>query len=218
MKPGHLRGVNVNHSVQLQHLGRCLAGIFQNRQQALAEPALFVHLRLWIYPTTLFAEDSLTFFIEQASAAYKQPPYRQRILRVRSRVGELTAEYYALRHPQAYQGAAQTPEQLSNLTEADLVTLTNGCLDVSCDSQQSETRFEARLPEGTLCQFAANGDTRYVRLAFDVIDKKAEVAFLMYDKGIDPDSQKATWGALNGPFYLRKVEDFSLFLPVSTPY
>ncbi|MDJ0689048.1 MAG: CpcT/CpeT family chromophore lyase [Xenococcaceae cyanobacterium MO_188.B32] len=45
-------------SPQLIALGTYLAGEFDNQQQALAEPAWYVHLRLWKRPVPLFTEDS----------------------------------------------------------------------------------------------------------------------------------------------------------------
>lgn len=196
---------------QFQRLGRCLAGAFQNRQQALAEPSWYVHLKLWIHPTALFAEDSLTFFMEQASAAYKQPPYRQRLLRLRLQATTLTAEYYALKQPEAFCGAAQSPARLAQLTTDDLQMLEGSTLLINSHSNDAETRFEARQYPGERCQFLVNGETKYVELAFDAIAPhsadRQQGSFLMYDKGIDPDTGKATWGALRGPFRLLKVED-----------
>jgi len=217
--PAFATGVLVSDLTVLHHqLARCLAGVFQNRQQALADPAWFVHLRMWIYPVPLFREDSFTFFIEQASAAFPQPPYRQRVLRVRSQAATLTAEYYALHQPQAFQGAAQAPEQLWSLSQDQLITLSGGCLNVTSHPQNGVTRFEARQASGERCQFVVNGDRKFVELAFDAIapierTSQAVAAFWMYDRGIDPDTGKTTWGAVNGPFELQKVEDLSERLP-----
>ncbi|MBE7379855.1 MAG: chromophore lyase CpcT/CpeT [Leptolyngbya sp. SIO1E4] len=210
----------MDHVTQLNQLGQCLAGVFQNRQQALAAPAWFVHLRLWSCPVALFTEDSFTFFIEQASAAFTQPPYRQRLLRVRwsqaAFTGDLTAEYYALKQPQAFQGAAQAPERLQALTPDDLQPLTGSRLQVTPQLRSAATCFEARHYPGERCQFAIDGEIKYVELAFDAISPVAnsqeQAAFLMYDKGMDPDTGKATWGALRGPFELQKVEDLSASL------
>lgn len=216
----------MEHVTQLKQLGHCLAGVFQNREQALAEPAWFVHLRLWSYPVTLFTEDSFTFFIEQASAAFAQLPYRQRILRVRLLntnstelllSSDLTAEYYALKQPQAYQGATQSPERLKAITEDDLQPLSGSQLQVTSYQQQSVIRYEARQRPGERCQFIVNGEVKNVELAFDAfapaIDSQEGATFLMYDKGIEPETGKVTWGAINGPFRLKKVEDFSSALP-----
>lgn len=207
----------MDQSSQFRQLGQCLSGVFQNRQQALAEPAWFVHIRLWSHPIPIFEEDSLTFFIEQASAAYSQPPYRQRVLRVRPYGGDLTAEYYALNDPQFFQGATQEPERLKEVRPECLQSLSGSRLKVTAFAQSDVTRFEARHYEGERCQFTVNGEEKWVALAFDAIaptnrnDNKA--AFWMYDKGIDPETGKTTWGATNGPFKLLKIEDWSSRLP-----
>ncbi|HEY9890145.1 MAG TPA: chromophore lyase CpcT/CpeT [Candidatus Obscuribacterales bacterium] len=207
----------MNPEEQFQQLSRCLAGIFQNREQALAEPAWYVHIRLWSCPIPLFREDSATFFIEQASAAYPQPPYRQRVLRLRSQATGLTAEYYALQEPTAFQGAAQEQERLQGLMITQLQPLVKSQLKITAQLQPDTCRFEARQLPGERCEFTVNGETKFVELAFDAIaptaGSQAEAAFWMYDKGIDPNTGKATWGALNGPFKLKKVEDWSALLP-----
>ena len=200
-------------------LCQSLAGTFQNREQALAEPVWYVHLRLWCYPTPLFREDSATFFIEQASAAFAQAPYRQRILRIRRDQDDLTAEYYALKQPQTWQGATQTPDRLQTLALEDLQTLENSCLSIAIVPEAQATRFEARQQPGERCQFTVNGETKLVELAFDAIAPSAAnqvpAAFWMYDKGIDATTGKSTWGATQGPFRLIKVQDFSAALPDS---
>jgi hypothetical protein len=204
---------------KLDRLCHCLAGVFQNRDQALADPAWFVHFKLWIHPISLFEEDSTTFFLEQASATYPQPPYRQRVLRVRLLEGNLTAEYYALTDPQAFQGATQQPERLRTLMPEQVRSLAGSQLQVNVTAQPDSLRFEARQAPGELCQFVVNGEEKQVELAFDAIAPNAsagKAAFWMYDKGIDPQTGKATWGATNGPFKLIKIEDWSVRLPAST--
>lgn len=193
-------------------LGTCLAGIFQNRAQALAEPAWFVHLKLWCCPVSLF-EDSYTFFIEQASAAFQQPPYRQRVLRIRCWSTELTAEYYALKAPQDFQGAAQNSEQLQTLTVGHLESLIGSRLLVNIQPGVGATRFVARHYPKELCQFSVGDEVKWVQLGFDAIapvpGSKTSASFWMYDQGIDPITNKSTWGATNGPFKLVKIQDLS---------
>jgi len=195
-------------------LSRTLSGTFQNRDQALADPAWYVHLQLWCRPTSLFADDSVTFLLEQASAAFEQAPYRQRILRVREDHGQLTAEYYALKNPLAWQGSTQMPERLQALKSEDLQPLVNSRLSITTISDASTTRFEARQHPGKYCQFAVSGETKLVELAFDAIAPQAHssspAAFWMYDKGIDAVTNKPTWGALHGPFKLVKTYGYSL--------
>lgn len=206
----------MNPTQPFQQLSQCLAGVFQNRDQALANPTWFVHIRIWIHPVPLFEADSATFFIEQASAAFAQAPYRQRVLRVRPLDGDLTAEYYALKDPQAFQGATQDLAQLQTLTADHLLPLTGSRLQVTAKSEPEATRFEARQYAGERCQFTVNNEVKCVELAFDAIaplSNQTSAAFWMYDKGVDPTTGKATWGATNGPFQLIKVEDWSARLP-----
>ncbi|MDB9525316.1 chromophore lyase CpcT/CpeT [Oscillatoria sp. CS-180] len=209
----------MDQAMQLRQLGQCLAGVFQNREQALAEPAWFVHIKLWSRPVPLFADDSLTFFIEQASAAFPQPPYRQRVLRVRCINDDLTAEYYALNDPQAFQGAAQDSALIKTLSSECLQSLSGSRLKVTMQPQASATRFEARHYAGEKCSFTVNGEEKLVALAFDAIvpvsNGQDSAAFWMYDKGIDPETGQSTWGATNGPFKLIKIEDLSTLLPPS---
>ncbi|MGF1523925.1 MAG: CpcT/CpeT family chromophore lyase [Leptolyngbyaceae cyanobacterium] len=198
---------------QLNQLGQHLAGVFQNRQQALENPAQYVHLRLWICPVALFTEDSHTFFMEQASAAFAQPPYRQRLLRVRYLSESLTAEYYAFKKPQAFQGAAQATEKLTHLTEADLQSLSGSRLQITSHVCSDAKIFKARQNPGELCQFTIDGQTKYVELGFDVVvptrANQKPARFLMYDKGINRKDGKPIWGALQGPFQLEKINDLS---------
>lgn len=72
----------MSFSPNLIVLGEYLAGKFDNREQALADPAWFVHLQLWQRPVNLFTEDSITLFAEQANIVNLDRPYRQRIMRL----------------------------------------------------------------------------------------------------------------------------------------
>ena len=210
--------MSTHQSQYFLRLSRCLAGVFQNRDQALADPAWFVHIRLWCHPVALFNEDSATFFIEQASAAFSQAPYRQRILRVRLIANELTAEYYALKDPSAFQGAAQDAAWLKTLTLDDLQSLSGSRLRVTVNSQVDAIRFEGRHYPGERCQFTVGGEGKWVELAFDAIAPLSDpekTAFWMYDKGINPATGKVIWGAKNGPFKLAKIEDLSMQLMTS---
>ncbi len=197
----------------LRQLATCLAGVFQNQAQALAAPAWFVHIRLWIHPVPVFATDSCAFFLEQASAAYPQPPYRQRLLRLQESATGLTAEYYALQQPLAFQGATQSPERLRSLTVNDLQPLTGSRLRVTPTPEGGGTRFQARQAPGERCLFQMDGNPKAVELGFDAIAMPqgdvTDNAFWMYDKGIDLTTGQATWGALNGPFKLIKQVDWS---------
>lgn len=219
-------------SLQLLTLGRYLAGEFDNQQQSLNDPAWYVHLKVWYRPVRLFVEDSLTFFLEQVSVASGQPPYRQRVLRLQERQGQLIGQFYGLRAPLKFRGGgmlgdpsagATAADVLSSLTEAELTYLPTCCLTIECQSLGPDPlgcdqySFKGTLPADTLCAFEYNGNTGYVSLGFTIGSARSQASapleLRVYDKGIDPATGKGLWGALMGPFCLLKQVDFSEALP-----
>jgi CpeT/CpcT family (DUF1001) len=206
----------------LHQLATQMAGEFDNRQQSLADPTWFLHLRLWQrpLPRVLFGE-GYGFFIEQISVASGKPPYRQRILHLTTRDEQLWGQYYALPDPIAYSGAATQPDgsepasggdRLTSLTRADLVALPT--CGVAIEYQPASQTFSARLPGDSLCSFTANGITAYVRLKFDLGPESpvanSPLVLHLEDRGVDPDTGKSTWGPLMGPFQLVKQSAFAL--------
>ncbi len=201
-------------SPELLALASYLAGEFDNQAQASAEPAWYVHLRLWQRPVPIFLEDSLTLFMEQASVVNLDKPYRQRIARVRSNPdapNQLQVNYYMLKDPGAFRGAGSNPELLRQMTASEIELLPGCTLTVSEQLLTPSTyQFSAFLPASSRCCFTYQGEIRQVSLGFEVTPAQ----LLSYDKGIDPATGKALWGAVLGPFRFAKCQDFSNELPV----
>ncbi|MCS6815111.1 MAG: chromophore lyase CpcT/CpeT [Cyanobacteria bacterium] len=194
------------HTPALKTLAHYLAGKFDNREQAIAEPTWYVSLTLWQRPTPLFADDSITLFIEQANSMTLDQPYRQRILRLQATSdGELQGQYYALKDFTAWKGAASDRQRLQQLTSEHLDLLPGCLLTITCQHNQ----FDANLSPGSQCSFTYQGKTTYVSLGFQASGNR----LLVYDKGIDPVTGQGLWGALMGPFQFSKREDFSHELP-----
>lgn len=197
----------------LHQLATHMAGEFDNRQQSLADPTWYLHLRLWQrpLPRALFGE-GYSFFIEQISVISGKPPYRQRILHINHRDGQLWGQYYGLPDPVAYSGAATQPDRLAALTRASLLDLPTCGLAI--EYQPASQTFSARLPEDSLCSFTVNGTTSYVRLKFDLgpesLAPNSPMVLYLEDRGVDPDTDKLTWGPLMGPFQLVKQSAFAL--------
>ncbi|MEM6590592.1 MAG: chromophore lyase CpcT/CpeT [Cyanobacteria bacterium P01_C01_bin.73] len=232
-------------SKSLLFLAHSLAGCFENHQQALQNPAWFVHLKLWQYPVAVFG-DRLGLFIEQVSVASGNPPYRQRLIELYEQQGAIWAQYYGLRSPQAFCGGATEPDRLKQLTPDDLIYLPTCKLKVTppktslqnlplvmdrigtsqktVDSKAvgSETigprtidpqtvSFQAEMQPGQLGSFEYQGQTRYLRLKFELKHRftPAQTIFYMEDQGIEPETNKVLWGPRMGPFELVKQADFS---------
>lgn len=203
-------------SPELLVLARYLAGEFGNQAQALAEPVWYVHLRLWQrpVPAPLFPEDSIALFAEQANALNLEQPYRQRILRLMPLANTpsgLQVQYYALKDPAAWRGAGGNRALLGQLTPADIEFLPGCTLTVTAQPLTPDSyRFSAFLPPDARCCFTYQGVIRQVSLGFEATPAQ----FLSYDRGIDPATGQAIWGAIQGPFQFTKCQDFSAEQPL----
>lgn len=201
-------------STEIITLAGYLAGEFENKAQAMDEPAWYVHLRLWKrpVPVRLFSQNSLILFAEQANIVSLDKPYRQRILEIGpSEDGGLQVQYYMLKDPAAFRGAGANPELLSRLTPDDMEFLPGCTLKVTQQPLEAgEYQFQATLRPGARCCFTYQEKIRQVSLGFEATPAQ----LLVYDKGIDPATGKALWGALLGPFRFTKSQDFSGELPL----
>ena len=191
-----------------------MAGEFDNQQQAIAEPAWYVHLHLWQRPVPLFKEDSLTLFAEQANIVNLDQPYRSRILRLQQLDTTSTAlqvKYYMIKDLEAIRGGGRNPELLRQLTLEQIeflpgCTLTIQARQISPDSYEFSTSSTTNKP----CNFSYQGNNYQVSLGFEATKEE----FRSFDKGIDPTTGKAIWGALLGPYRFTKRQDFAGELPL----
>lgn len=203
--------------LDLPTLAQWLVGEFDNRAQSLDQPAWFVHLRLWHRPLPIRINGCLALFAEQANALYLQNPYRQRVLVLQENddgntdagggddgkpAVQYTVQYWAFRQPDRFRGAGARPELLSDLALDDLQPLP-GC---RLRLRPQGDGVAAEPIEGDRCCFQYNGETRQVVLGFEASPGR----FRSYDKGVDPDTGQALWGALMGPYEFTKQVDYPL--------
>ena len=190
---------------ELQTLGNYLAGEFDNQQQALEQPAWYVHLRLWMRPVPIFTEDSITLYAEQASVINQGKPYRPRILRLRDRE-TIEIEYYMFKDIEAVAGAGSNPEKLKQITPDKIDLLPNCTLKVSSQNMAGGgDRFKTTPAKETPCTFDYQGNTYQVFLGLEATAKE----LLTYDKGIDRTTGKGIWGALLGAYRFTKIQNFA---------
>lgn len=200
----------MSFSPELIALARYLAGEFDNIAQASAEPVWYVPLYLWHRPLPIQPfPDSITLFVEQANTLTLDQPYRQRVMQLSSsadRPERLQVQYHWLKDFKAVKGGGRFVEILRQLTREQLEFLPGCRLDVTCQQLTSNTyQFKANLPENTRCCFTYQNQTIQIELGFEAIADQ----FFSYDKGINPETGQATWGALMGPFRFIKCQDFS---------
>ncbi|WP_036487803.1 chromophore lyase CpcT/CpeT [Myxosarcina sp. GI1] len=192
-------------SDRLITLGKYLAGEFDNQQQALAQPAWFVHLRLWMRPVPIFTEDSITLFAEQANTVKLDQPYRSRIIRLRQREN-IEVEYYMFKNFTAFAGASQNDDLLHQITSEQIQFLPDCTLKVAVDRlNDNRYSFQTSPIKNTPCSFNYQGNTYQVFVGFETNGEQLQT----YDKGIDPATGKATWGAILDSYRFTKRRDFA---------
>ena len=187
---------------ELIALADYMAGEFENKTQAIADPAWYVHLRLWQKPVPLFQEDSITLFAEQANALYLDKPYRPRLMRMQAQEdGKLQVQYYIPKDIAAVRGAGANPARLQQFTPDDFELLPGCLLVVNWEQLSSNSyHFKAAIPPDAKCCFTYQGNTQQVNLGFEATSEE----FLSYDKGIDTNTGAAKWGAIMGAYRFHK--------------
>lgn len=198
-------------SQELITLAQYLAGEFDNSVQAIADPAWYVHLRLWQrpVPVALFPEPSITLFAEQANILYLDQPYRPRIIQLRQlsdNPASLQVQYYLPKDIASIRGAGSNPDILRQLTPTHLEFLPGCTLEVSYQKHgKNDAHYQASLAPGAVCGFTYQSQYYQVYLGFEVNAQE----FLSFDKGIDPKTGKGIWGAMLGPYKFVKRSDWS---------
>lgn len=195
----------MSFSPQLEALAAYLAGEFDNQQQALEQPAWYVHLRLWIRPVPIFTQDSLTLYAEQANIIKLDQPYRPRILRLRQRE-EIEVEFYMFEDIATARGAGQNKDLIQQITPEKIKFLPNCTLKVATEQLASgKYCFKTTPVTDKSCRVTYQGTTFQVFLGFEATADELQT----YDKGIDPETGRGTWGALMGAYRFTKRQDFS---------
>jgi hypothetical protein len=160
----------------------------------------------------LFEEDSLTFFVEQANVINLQAPYRSRLWRLRQVSDSplvLVVDHYQLHDLASWRGAASDRDRLQTLQESDISRLTaeGCCLTVEIIKHEpSNHEFQSFPTTDTPCQICYQGQTFAIALGFSINAQHLQT----FDRGIDLETGKPTWGALMGPYCFQKIETYPL--------
>ncbi|MGD1939353.1 MAG: chromophore lyase CpcT/CpeT [Cyanophyceae cyanobacterium] len=190
-----------SHSQPLTTLATYLAGEFDNQAQAREEPVWYVPVRLWHRPLKLWGDRGFAFYAEQSNALKLDQPYRPRVFLLSESEGQIQVEYFQIADAEAVRGGGRSPELLTALNPDVLEPLPGCTLTVT----QSAQKFSARPDPHCRCQFTVEGAVREVSLGFDASSEGLQT----YDKGINPDTGQAIWGALMGPYQYQKLSTYS---------
>ena len=191
----------MNISSQLLQLTAWMAGEFSNREQSQEQPVWFVNLVWWQRPVPFNLLGSVAIFAEQANALILDRPYRQRILQFVENDGNIQVKYWGFKDPAAWAGAARDRDRLNQITINDIEAIAGGLLDVSF----TNGRYKAEMPKDAKCCFQYLNESRQVVLGFEVSADE----FWSGDRGVDPETGSAIWGAIMDFYKFQKIQDFS---------
>ena len=199
----------MNISSQLLQLTLWMAGEFSNREQSLDQPIWFVNLVWWQRPIPFNVLGSIAIFAEQANALILDRPYRQRILQFVESDGKIQVKYWGFKDPSAWLGAGKDRDRLNQITINDIEPLAGCLLDVTF----ANGCYKAEMPKDAKCCFQYMDESRQVILGFEVTAQE----FWSGDRGINPETGTAIWGAIMDFYKFKKIQDFSqeIFIPTS---
>jgi len=190
----------MNISSQLLQLASWMAGEFSNREQSLEQPVWFVNLVWWQRPIPSQVLGSPAIFAEQANALILDRPYRQRILQFVENDGKIQVKYWGFKDPVAWTGAGRDRDRLNQITINDIEPLAGCLLDVSF----ANGRYKAEMPKDAKCCFQYLNESRQVALGFEVSADE----FWSGDRGVEPETGTAIWGAIMDFYKFKKIHDF----------
>jgi hypothetical protein len=180
----------------LEELARRLTGSFSSAAQAAADTSYF-DIRLHVLPIWPDDRSCRWLYVEQATAAALERPYRQRVYRLTAREdGSLVSEVFELADPARFAGAWRSEAPLSEVSPDSLLPRA-GC-DVVV--RLVDDVFSGGT-EGSGCASSLRGAsyaTSEVRLFPDHLET--------WDRGFDAED-KQVWGATQGPYIFRRVDE-----------
>ncbi|NJK35733.1 MAG: chorismate mutase, partial [Oscillatoriales cyanobacterium SM2_2_1] len=104
-------------------------------------------------------------------------------------------------------GAGRVAAHGAQIQHSDLEML-NGC-QLGIRHEAKTGRYVAEMLPESRCCFQYQGQERQVILGFAVDASH----LLTYDRGVDPISGAALWGAIAGPYRFQKIQDFASECP-----
>lgn len=176
----------------LREVQAMLTGSFSSQAQAAADPENYFDIRLHMTPIWPQASDGPWLYVEQATAARPERPYRQRVYRlVALPDGGVRSEVYTLPGDALSFAGAWKDVAKFNTIKPDQLTLRDGCAVVL---RRSPDGSYTGGTEGTGCA----SDLRGAAYATSVVVARPD-RLETWDRGYDTQN-KQVWGAEKGPY------------------
>lgn len=179
-----------------EEVASLLAGTFDSKEQAEADPNGFRAVRLVAVPVpkSRLAKGEPVLYVEQALVATPDRPYRQRFYRVEETAdGNVVSRVFEPKEPLAVSGKWRDPADLALYGPGDVVERI-GCavrLKRTADGWEGAT-------EGKDCPSALSG-ARYATSRVKLVPGRME----SWDRGWDLEDRQV-WGAKDGPYLFER--------------
>lgn len=196
---GNTVSTSNGHIRQLRRLGRMMEGNYNSTEQANNDKEYFdirLHIRR-IWPE-IPESQGLYYYVEQATAAAQQRPYRQRVYHLRAREdGKLESVVYTLKNPLRFTGQWKEAKPFAMLTPDSLSERT-GCTVVMRKSGSREFRGATN---GQDCPSDLRG-AKYAQTDVTI----SPTQLISWDRGFDEKGEQV-WGAKFGGYQFKKEGD-----------
>jgi cyclomaltodextrinase len=173
-----------------------MTGSFSSRAQAEADSE-YLDIRLEMVPIWSGRSDGYWLYVEQAVAAYKHRPYRQRVYHlIEQDDGSISSEVYSFENPPRYAGDWKKDEPFGGLSP-DSLMVREGCAVVL-------RRTPAGIFEGSTVEKQCVNDLRGAVYATSEVTVTRD-RLTIWDRGFDGEDSQV-WGAIKGPYIFLKLE------------
>jgi hypothetical protein len=183
----------------LAKLAGFMAGSFSSAEQAAADTNYF-DIRLRMAPIWSERKDGVWFYVEQAVASHEEKPYRQRVYHLTQLSPTIfESDVFTLRAPLRFAGEWKKDRPLASITPDSLLTR-DGCSILM--------RWKAEdLYSGSTIGRDCPSDLRGASYATSEVEIRP-AQLTSWDRGFGDDGRQV-WGAVQGPYVFKKLEDWS---------
>lgn len=183
----------------LAELKKLMVGSFSSKAQSEADPDFFdirLHMtEIWADGTDV---NGFWLYVEQATAASPDRPYRQRIYHVFRKFDHFYSEVYTLPgNALDYAGAWKNPAKVEILGPASILPI-DGC---NVKLTRTGKRTFAGSTEGTLCPSSRDGAS-YTTSEVEI----TPAGLITLDRGYDA-AGKQVWGSTKGGYRFNRVQE-----------
>lgn len=182
---------------EVEELVAFMTGDFSSQAQSLRDSAFF-DIRLHIHPIWPQDRNNRWLYVEQATAAAQDKPYRQRVYKVeRDTTGRLRSVVYLLPDPQSkWVGGHKNPSIFDQIKPADL-SLRDGCTVYLLKQNDGSYGGGTR---GKGCESTLRGATHATST---VVVKRNMLR--SWDQGFN-DKKEQVWGSTKGGYEFVKEQ------------